>query len=96
MDYVEELKKFDKTIIKLAKTYTIKPLDWEDIAQELRVHLWKNREKYDPNRAEFKNWAYILCRNKIRDLARYYKAKKRDSSKDLSLEMLEEEGKLRI
>jgi len=71
------LEQFEPTIIKLAKTYNIPPLEWEDIAQELRIHLWlkeKNRKK--PIKS-YPDWAYIVCRRKIIDLARYYDAKKR-------------------
>lgn len=86
------LKEFEPTIIKLAKTYHIGDLEWQDIAQELRIHLWlKEKSAKEPIRS-YKDWAYILCRRKIAELARYYKRKKRDSSKNVSLEALEEEG----
>ncbi len=83
---MNNLEQFESTIIKLAKTYHIPPLEWEDIAQELRIHLWLKRDKFDSQKREYKNWAYIVCRNKIRDLARYYQRKKRDSRKDIRLE----------
>ena len=68
---------FDKTIIKLAKAFKIPSLEWQDTAQELRLHLWIKRKKYDKKKKSYENWAYIVCRKKIIDLARYYKAKKR-------------------
>lgn len=89
------LENFDKTIIKIAKSYKIKPLDWEDLAQELRLHLvekerWAEKNKIKIN--NYDNWAYISCMNKVRNLAKYYKRQKRNSSKDLSLEELMEKG----
>ena len=86
------LEDFDKTIIKLAKTYTIPPLEWEDIAQELRIHLWLKEKSAKKPIKSYKDWAYIVCKRKIIDLVRYYRAKKRDNSKDLSLEELKEKG----
>ena len=74
---LDNLQQFEPTLIKLAKTYKIPPLEWEDIAQELRIQLWLKREKYNPKKATYENWAYIVCRKKIVDLARYYDAKKR-------------------
>ena len=86
------LEELEPTIIKLAKSYKIPPLEWEDIAQELRIHLWENRAKYNPKKSEYKNWAYIVCRNKLRDLARHWRAKKRDHRKIVSLDELKEKG----
>jgi len=86
---MDNLQNFDKTIVKLAKTYQIPPLEWEDIAQELRLHLWENREKYNPDKGSYDNWAYINCKNKIKDLAKYYK---RNNRTTLSLEKLQEDG----
>ena len=90
------LTQFEPTIIKLAKTYRIEPLEWQDIAQELRLHLWLKRDKFDPKKASYENWAYITCKNKIKDLARYYKREKR-AIKEVSLESLRgENGEYRI
>lgn len=86
------MEDFDKTIIKLAKAFKIPPLEWEDVAQELRIHLWKNRHKYDPQKGKYKNWAYIICRNKLRNLAEYWRAQKRDPKKVVSLEELKKRG----
>lgn len=91
MTYEEQLNSFDQTIIKLAKTYHIEPLEWKDVAQELRLHLWEQRAKYDPTRP-FKDWAYITCRNRIKNLAKYYHRQKRHTKiVSLEEERLEEE-----
>jgi RNA polymerase sigma factor (sigma-70 family) len=86
------LKEFDKTIVKLAKSYNIPPLESDDIAQELRLALWLKRDQYTPELGEYDSWAYIVCRNKIRDLARYYKRKKREEVKKISLDLLQGRG----
>ena len=86
------LEKFEPTILKLAKTWYIPPLEWSDIANELRLHLWKNENKFNSQKATYDNWAYICCRNKIRDLAKYYQAKKRDVRGTVSLDKLISEG----
>ena len=91
MNYEKLLGDFDKTIIKLNKTYHIEPLTWEDTAQELRIHLWVKRDKYDQKR-DYNNWAYITCKKKLIDLARHYNAQKRCEAKKTSLNKLLEEG----
>jgi len=67
---LDNLQQFEPTIKKLAKTYKIPPLTWEDTAQELRLLLWLKRDKYNPNRAKYKTWANKVCKNKIKDLAK--------------------------
>jgi DNA-directed RNA polymerase specialized sigma24 family protein len=66
-------------------------MEWEDVAQELRLHLflkYRNRKSAIRN---YENWAYITCRNKIRDLARYYTRKKRHTN-IVSIDELKEKG----
>jgi len=87
-----ELEQFEPTIRKLSYAYHIEPLEPSDIAQELRIHLWKKHHLYDPAKGEYKNWAYITCRNRIKNLAKYYKRKKRDQSKTDSLSYLLDKG----
>jgi len=82
------LEEFETTIIKLSKSYNIPPLTWEDITQELRIHLWKNRGKYNKKKSSYRTWAFIVCRNKLKDLHRYYTQQKRDERKKISLEEL--------
>ena len=91
MDYEKLLEGFDKTIVKLSKTYHIPPLEWEDTAQELRINLWLKRDKYDPKRS-YKDWAYIVCKRKIIDLSRYWSRQKRSEAKKISLDDLKDKG----
>lgn len=89
MSFEELLKEFEPTIKKLSRTYEIKPLESEDLAQELRLHLF---EKYTLKVKEFNGWAYIVCRRKIVDLSRYYTFQKRDNRKLSSLHEKMENG----
>lgn len=89
---MNNLQLFDSTLVKLAKTYNIPPLEWEDIAQELRLHLFKKEKARQKPIESYKDWAYVLCRNKIRDLALHYQAQKRDYRKQVSLDELKEKG----
>jgi len=84
---------FERIIIALSKTYKIPFLEPDDIAQELRIHLWLKRDKYDPKRAKYNTWATKVCKRKIWELARYYKRNNRDSSKFLSIEEMREKGR---
>ena len=89
---LKNLEQFEPTILKLAKTWNIPPLEWQDIAQELRIHLWQQEEKRTTKIKNYNNWAYISCRNKIKDLAKYYQRKKRDVRKTISLNVLMDKG----
>ena len=82
------LEEFEPTIIKLAKTYNIPPLEWEDIAQELRVQLWLKRDQFNPQKSAYQTWATKVCKNKIKDLAKKYSRE----IKPISLDELKENG----
>jgi len=85
-------KDFEPTLIKLAKTYQIGNLEWQDIAQELRIWLWlKEKEQKKPIK-NYNNWGYIVCRNKIIDLARFWGRQKRNKKYKVSLDELKEKG----
>jgi DNA-directed RNA polymerase specialized sigma24 family protein len=83
---------FQKDIVAKAKSNRIKGMDWEDIAQELYVHLLQSGGKYDPSRgASERTFVIRVITNKIRDLARAANAQKRYlDNNSLSLEELGE------
>jgi len=87
-----ELEQFDDTIKKLSYAYHIEPLEPCDIQQELKITLWINRNKYDKNKGSYKSWAFMVCRNKLRELYRYNTRQKRDIRKETSLDELIEKG----
>ena len=89
---LKEFEQFEPTIRKLSYAYHIEPLEPSDIAQELRIALWLNRAKYNKDKGSYKSWAYIICKNHIRNLARHYTRQKRDERKKVSLDALIEKG----
>lgn len=44
-------------------------MDSDDIAQELRIHIWQSIDKYNPKRGSIRTWANTIMRNKIINLA---------------------------
>lgn len=68
---------FEKDIVAKAKTYSIPGMDWEDIAQELRLALWLNLPKFQPGKASERTFANRIMENKIKDLAKFTNRKKR-------------------
>ncbi len=66
----EYLEALEPVIIFYSKRYKIWGLDWEDIAQELRIHLWFKLKHYDITKSSIKTWATKVIHNKIIDLSR--------------------------
>ncbi len=55
-----------------ARKAHIKNMEADDVAQELRIHLWKNIDKYDPKHlsgASEKTFVNVILNNKIRSIA---------------------------
>lgn len=45
-------------------------MDSDDLAQELRMQIWRKLDRYDPRKtASIKIWAHMVMRNRIIDLA---------------------------
>lgn len=86
-----QLEEFESTLVKLAKIYKIPNMEWQDIAQELRIHLWLKEKNHIPN--NYHNWAYICCHKKIIDLWKYQVRQKRcPREPNISIEALLENG----
>lgn len=51
--------------------------DWEDVAQELRLHLWLKRDKFQPDKASERTFVNRVLENKIRDLQKTASRQKR-------------------
>lgn len=69
---------FESNIVAKAKTNYVPGMDWEDVAQELRIHLWLKRDKYKTGRgASVKTYTMRVLGNKIIDLKRQANRKKR-------------------
>ncbi len=84
---------FQKDIIAKSKSTHIPGMDWEDIAQELDIHVWQKRKKFDSAKASERTFVVRIITNKIRDMARRANAKKRTTDKNaVSLDELIESG----
>jgi RNA polymerase sigma factor (sigma-70 family) len=77
-----------------AKSAFVRGLEWEDIAQEIFLHLCKVVPKYDPSKASPRTFVLRVATNKIIDLRRHVSAHKRDQSKTVSLDALMEANSL--
>jgi len=86
--------KYENDIVAKAKYYTIPNMDWEDVAQELRIILWQKLDKFQGrNNASERTFAMKVMQNKILDLAKAANRKKRlIDSYHLSLNELMEQG----
>jgi len=70
--------KYAKDIVAKSKYYKVAGLDWQDIAQELDIALWKNLLKFEGrNSAKERTFAIHLMKNKILDLAKTAARQKR-------------------
>ena len=55
-------------IINVSNKYWIEGFDADDVAQELRLHLWKKMHCYDPHKGTIQTWGYKVITNRARDL----------------------------
>jgi len=70
--------KYKDDILGKAKTTNIPGLDWEDIAQELDIALWRNLNKFKGiNNASERTFAQKVMKNRIFDLAKSANRQKR-------------------
>jgi RNA polymerase sigma factor (sigma-70 family) len=83
---------FQRDIVAKAKTVKINGMDWDDVAQEINLHLLHNIQKYNPSKAGPRTFVVRVADNRIRDLARRANAQKRYlDNHSLSLEELTEQ-----
>lgn len=62
---------YEEDIVAKAKTTYVPGMDWEDIAQELRIILWRKLPKYKKSkRCSEKTFAQRIMSNRIKDLIR--------------------------
>lgn len=84
---------FQKDVVAKSKSTYIKGMDWEDIAQELYLHLWQKRDRFNPKRASERTFVIRIITNKIRDLLRKANAQKRFADNNtVSLDELMDAG----
>lgn len=75
-----------------AKMAHVPGMEWQDVFQEVMLHLLLVQSKYDPKRSGPRTFVCRVATNKIRDLVRRSHAKKRSLHEVLSLDVLIEEG----
>lgn len=76
MNYYND--KFSKDISYRAKNVTIPGMDWEDIAQELDIALWRGLNKFKGrNKATERTFAGTIMKNRIIDLRKAADRQKR-------------------
>lgn len=90
---MSELEEFYKIVDKEARKHNIPGMEWQDIAQEVKMRLWAKFKLYDPSKSGFRTWANKVMRNCITDLLRTANYKKAQYlNRAISTEGLKEQG----
>jgi DNA-directed RNA polymerase specialized sigma24 family protein len=71
------MDELEKMISLFVKNNSISGFDDDDLAQELRIHLWNRLPSYDPTKSGLRTWSKHLLDRKIIDLYRFSQRKKR-------------------
>jgi RNA polymerase sigma factor (sigma-70 family) len=87
-----DILSYQKDINAKAKAAHIAGMEWEDVSQEVILHLLKIQDKYDPVKSSPRTFVSRVATNKIRDLVRRSRAQKRALYETISLDALIEEG----
>jgi DNA-directed RNA polymerase specialized sigma24 family protein len=97
--FEENLKTIEIDIVKRAKnTFAMYPelekrgITWEDLAQELRIHLMNKFDTFNPEKSAFRTWAFRVMANKIKDILKHPSYDILDQEDTISLDELKEKG----
>lgn len=60
----------DKDIVAMSRQFAIWGHTKEEVAQELRWHVFRKIEQYDPKKASIRTWGVSICRRRLIDLDR--------------------------
>lgn len=63
----------DKDVCYLASMNWGYNMDREEVAQELRMHLWNKLHMYHPTKASLRTWAQQVMRRRLMDMAKISK-----------------------
>lgn len=74
---MENFEKYENDISNFSRRYKIPGMEWGDIAQELRIELWKKLPKYNSELSSERTFVIMLIKRKIISLARKANAQKR-------------------
>lgn len=70
MDDVD-LSTYRAWCLKVASTLApYRPSDWQDIAQEGLIAMWKSLDKYDPSKGALPSWITRAARMRMSDVIR--------------------------
>ena len=70
IDACLKMKLIDGYIVMRSSQFYVPGIEPEDLAQELRIKIWKVIPKFNPEFASFKTWALVVINNYLRDLYR--------------------------
>lgn len=75
----------EEEIMKICRQdkYQVYGLTHEDLAQELRFHIWVKLPLYNPQKSSIKTWAYKVINNRIKNLKRDSNALKRKANNNM-------------
>jgi RNA polymerase sigma factor (sigma-70 family) len=73
---------------RLQRVFGLSPDERDDLAQDLRLVLWRKLEKFDPDRGCIDSFAYGVMRNWYRETARRLRGPGRAMAKCLDPEVL--------
>ena len=69
-------------ILNLATRMLGNRAEAEDLSQDVMIKLWKNLERYDPNKAKLSSWLYRITANQCLDHLRRKKTEQLDENYD--------------
>lgn len=72
------LKSAERNIVIKSYLYKIEGMSPDDIAQELRIEIWRKRNKYDPKKGSMSTFTNLLIRGRLKDLRKHSKRKKEE------------------
>lgn len=75
-EFEKNLRGFEKDLSYLITNQCVPKEDREDVAQEVRIKLWKKRFYYDEIGCKFNTWAKKVARNCILDFKKHNNTKK--------------------
>lgn len=67
--------RFAPRVLTISRRYASHKVEAADLMQECFIHLYKNLEKYDPDKGDFEGWLHRLCTNTILTILRPAKRK---------------------
>ena len=93
LEFSNLLSGFDRIIKAESFRHDIPGLDPDDIAQKIRIRLWRKFHLFNPEKASFKTWSNVLMRNAIKNMKRdAYNRTNAPLNTAVSIQVLEENG----